>query len=212
MKKKMFLFFSAFVLMTINTQVSFAAYEKDAPAAASAAQKPGMDEAKMAEMKKLGAPGENHKALEPFVGKWKSTVKFWMSADGQPEVSEGSSETHWIMGGRFIQQDFKGTSMGQPFEGMGIVGYDNIRAEYTSLWLDNMATGIMIGSGQYDAATKSLSENATMSCPMTGEKARKMRSVCKVVDADHVTHEMYMNDKDGKEFKAMEITYERIKA
>ena len=212
--KKALLLGMALMATVLNTQTIFAADEKAAVAAPADAtvQKPAMDEAKMAEMKKLGAPGENHKALEAFVGKWKATVSFWMSADGQPEVSDGSSESHWILGGRFVQQDFKGTSMGQPFEGLGIIGYDNIRGEYTSLWLDNMATGVMVGSAQFDAATKTMNGNATMSCPLTGEKNRAMRSVCKVVDADHATHEMYMNDKDGKEFRAMLISYERVQA
>jgi hypothetical protein len=89
------------------------------------------------------------------------------------------------------------------------MGYDNIRQEYSSLWLDNMATGVMVGAGQYDAASGTFHGNATMSCPMTGEKNRAMRSVCKVTDKNHYVHEMYMNDKDGKEFKAMEIAYTR---
>ena len=181
----------------------FAAEEK-APAADAKKQ------AKMAEMQKYTAPNENHKALEPLVGKWKSSVKFWMSADTPPEVSEGTSENHWIMGGRFVEQDFKGMSMGQPFEGMGLTGYDVIRGEYTSIWLDNMATGIMVASAQFDAAAKALNQNGTMSCPLTMEKNRPIRSVWKIVDNDHNTYEAFMNDKDGKEYKAMEIAYERV--
>ena len=167
-------------------------------------------QAKMAEMQKYTAPNENHKALEPLVGKWKSSVKFWMSNGTQPEVSEGTSENHWIMGGRFVEQDFKGTSMGQPFEGMGITGYDTIRGEYISLWLDNMATGIMVASAQFDAATNTLNQNGTMSCPLTMEKYRPIHSVWVVVDNDHNTYEAFMKDKDGNEYKAMEIAYERV--
>ena len=201
--KKAALFVLAVCLMTGPSAV-FAADEKAPAAAPDAAM-----QAKMEEMKKLGAPGENHKLLEPFVGNWKATVKFWMTPEGKPEESQGTSNNHWILDGRFVQQDFKGTSMGQPFEGLGFMGYDNIRGEFSSLWMDNMATGIMVGAGQYDTGAKAFNGNATVSCPMTGEKNRSMRTVCKVVDANHLTHEMYMNDKDGKEFKAMEISYER---
>lgn len=201
MNKKAVLFVMAVMfLMGLNVWAEEAAPTAQADAAMAA---------KMEEMKKLGAPGENHKALDALVGKWNTSVKWWMSPESKPEESQGTSDNHWILGGRFVQEDFKGTSMGQPFEGMGLMGYDNIRAEYTSLWLDNMATGIMTGTGQYDAATKTFTKNATMSCPMTGEKNRAMRSVCKIVDNDHFTLEMYMNDKDGKEFKAMEIRYVR---
>ena len=192
----------ALVLVLFNGS-GFAAEEK-APAADAEKQ------AKKAEMQKYTTPNENHKALEPLVGQWKSSVKFWMMADAPPEVSEGTSENHWIMGGRFVEQDFKGTSMGQPFEGMGITGYDTIRGEYASLWLDNMATGIMVASAQFDPATKSLNQNGTMSCPLTMEKSRPIRSVWKIVDNDHNTYVAFMNDKNGKEYKAMEIAYERV--
>ena len=134
-----------------------------------------------------------------------------MSADAKPEASEGTSSIHWIMDGRFIQDDFKGTMMGKPFEGRAVVGYDTIRGEYSSTWIDSMATGMMVGSAQYDAATKTFNEKATMSCPLTMEKNREMRSVIKIVDADHFSREMYMKDKDGKEFKSMDISYERVK-
>lgn len=192
--------------LILNGAMGFAADEKMTDG--SMKMDPAM-QAKMEEMKKLGSPNENHKALTPFVGQWTTTVKMWMSPDAKSEESQGTADNHWIMGGRFVQQDFKGTSMGQPFEGMGLIGYDNIRGEYSNFWIDNMATGMMIGSGQYDAATQSFKTNATMSCPMTGEKNRSMRAVCKAVDENHFTHEMYMNDKDGKEFKAMEIVYTR---
>ena len=190
------------VLINVNG-LGFAAEEK-APAADAEKQ------AKMAEMQKYTSPNENHKALEPLAGKWKSSAKFWMTPEATPEVSEGTSDNHWIMGGRFVEQDFKGTSMGQPFEGMGITGYDTIRGEYTSIWLDNMATGIMVASAQFDAATHTLNQNGTMSCPLTMEKARPIHSAWKIVDNDHNTYEAFMNDKDGKEYKAMEIAYERI--
>ena len=192
------------LVLALLNGVGFAAEEAAAPAVDAEKQ------AKMAEMQKYTTPNENHKALEPLVGTWKSSAKFWMSPDAPPEVSEGASENRWIMGGRFVEQDFKGTSMGQPFEGMGITGYDTIRGEYTSTWLDNMATGIMVASAQFDPATQTLNQKGTMSCPLTMEKKRPIRSVWKIVDKDHNLYEAFMKDKDGKEFKAMEIAYERI--
>ena len=67
----------------------------------------------------------------------------------------------------------------------------------------------MVGSAQFDPATKTLNETGAMSCPLTMEKNRPMRSAWKIVDNDHNTYEAFMNDQDGKEYKAMEIAYER---
>ncbi|VAX35617.1 hypothetical protein MNBD_UNCLBAC01-1925 [hydrothermal vent metagenome] len=167
------------------------------------------EDAMMAKWQEYVTPNENHKVLNALVGNWDHTVKWWMSADKEPEVSAGTSEIKWIMGGRFIQQMTKGTSMGQPFEGMGFIGYNNGTKQYTSLWLDNMGTGIMSGAGQYDSATKTFNEKGQYTCPFKTEST--FRGVTKIIDDDHFTYEMYSMGFDGKEFLSMVVDYIRTK-
>ena len=175
----------------------------------SVKQKASEHDAMMEKWKEYSTPNENHKVLGTLVGEWNHTVKWWMSPDAKPEESKGTSEIEWIMGGRFIQHEVEGTSMGQPFEGMGVMGYDNEKKQYQSVWIDNMGTGIMRGSGNYDPKTKTLTDEGTFSCPAEGEKS--YRGVTKIIDKDHFTYEMYMAGPDGKEFRAMEIVYTRKK-
>ncbi len=165
--------------------------------------------AMMEHMKEYSMVNEHHDFLKSLEGTWKTSVKFWMDPAGQPEVSEGTSVAKVIMGGRFLEQTFNGTAMGQPFEGRGILGYDNMKKEYTSIWLDNMSTGIMTGAGQYNAETKTLAAEGSMSCPVTQETHRWYRDVTTMTDADHYKYETFMKDKDGKEFRSMEIVYSR---
>ena len=77
------------------------------------------------------------------------------------------------------------------------------------MWIDNMATGMMMGAGQFDAARQALTGQGDFSCPLTMETHRKFRSVWTVVDRDHTTYENYMRTPDGREFKAMEVRYSR---
>ena len=189
------------VAYLVSGGVLFAAPEKMSPE----------KQAEMEKMQALMAPGAAHKPLEAFVGNWNYTSKFWMSAESQPEETTGVAEHTMIYGGRFLKQDVKGTWMGQPFEGMGLTGYDNIRGQYQTLWVDSMATGMMWVSGQYDAATRTLNQSGANSCPLTGEKNRPGHSEWKVTDNDHNTYTAYLAEPDGKEFKAMEIAYERVK-
>lgn len=174
---------------------------------------PMMDPAKQAAMEamqQLGSPSEGHKALEPFVGTWTYTAQWWMSPDGAPESMRGTTTSRLIFGGRFLQQEVRGEVEGQPpFEGIGLTGYDNIRKEYSSAWLDNMSTGIMTGTGQFDHSTNTLTEHSDFSCPMTGEAHRTARAVWTVVDPDHNTYESYMRTPEGAEYKAMRIEYAR---
>ncbi len=170
-----------------------------------------MDEAKMQEMMKMGAPNENHQKLEPIVGTWTSSSKWWMSAEAPAEESQGTSVNSWIMNGRFLKQEFKGEAMGKPFEGMNITGYDNLKGEYSSLWIDSMSTGMMTSSGHFNPEGTVYEESGSFACPMTGEKDRWFRSAMKLIDSGHYTYEMFMKDSDGKEFRGMEIIYERVK-
>lgn len=169
--------------------------------------------AQMAEWQKFSVPTENHKRLDALVGKWNHTVKWQMNPGDEVQTMQGTNENKWILGGRFIQQDAKGpaTESFPAFEGVGITGYDNVKGEYNSVWIDNMGTGMMIATGQFDSASNAINESGTFSCPMTGEKSKTFHAVWKIVDNDHYTYEMYTNDKDGKEFRNMEVAYERLK-
>lgn len=164
----------------------------------------------MAKWKEHALPGDAHKAMEPLTGNWDYVVSWWMTPDAEPQKSTGSSEVKWIMGGRFLEQTAKGTSMGQEFQGMGVMGYDNASKQYRGVWIDNMGTGIMTSTGSYDASTKTFEEKGSYTDPMEGEKS--FRGVTTIVDADKYTYEMYIPGADSKEFRVMEIVYTRQKS
>jgi len=196
------LIFTAFLIISVNSTVLVGEQaEKNGSTS-------GQD-AMMEKYKEYSTPNENHKLLDAFVGDWDYTVKWWMAPGTEPEVSTGTTSIKWIMGGRFLKEKAVGTSMGQPFEGMGIMGYDNEKKKYESVWIDNMGTGMAKDTGIYDPATKTINEEGTFSCPMEGDKT--YRSVTKIPVNDSFTFEWYMNDKDEKEYRAMEITYTRKK-
>ncbi len=166
-------------------------------------------DAMMTKWKEYATPNENHKILDSFVGNWNYTVKWWMSPGAKPEVSKGTSNVKWIIGGRFLKQSAEGKSMGQPFKGMGITGYDNAEKQYNSIWIDSMGTGMMMSRGNYDPSTKTLVEKGTFTDPVKGEKS--YRGVTKIINKDKYTYEIYISGPDKKEFRMMEIVYVRRK-
>jgi hypothetical protein len=179
------------------------AEETAAPASAAPSAE---QQAKMEKMKQAMTPGPQHKALEPLAGKWNYTSRFWTEPNGQAQESTGTSDNEMIYGGRFLKESVKGTMMGEAFEGIAYTGYDNVAGEYTSVWIDSMATGLMKSSGTFDGQTMTLS--GTVSCPING-KNTPMRTELKIADNDHHTLSAYMPGPDGKEFKNMEMTYTR---
>ncbi len=153
------------------------------------------------------SPNDNHQVLNPLVGTWSHVVKWWMTPDSQPETSNGTTETQWMLGGRYLRHTATGTSMGQPFEGMGLTGFDNGKQTYQTLWMDNMGTGMMIGEGTYDPDTKTLTDHGRFTDPMIGQ--RSDRGVITFIDDGHYSYELYSADQNGKEFRMMEIVYTR---
>ena len=207
MKKVIFKLLAVGILFLSSSIVGFAADEK--PMMANEKAPSPEQQAMMARMQEYSATNEHHDFLKSLAGSWKANVKFWMDPNGQPEESMGTSEAKMILNDHFLEQNYVGTAMGKPFEGRGIYGYDNMRKEYTGIWFDSMATGIMLSAGQYDAATKMMKDEGSMSCPITNETHRWYRSVTGIIDADHYTYETFMKDKDGKEFRSMLISYTR---
>ncbi len=169
----------------------------------------GMNPEMMKAMKEYATPGEPHKVLAMMAGTWKYTSKFWMTADSKPEESSGSSVMKMILGNRFLEHTTKGKAMGQNFEGLGITGYDNLKGKYDTIWLDNMGTGVMHGSGTFDQTTKTLSDSGSYSCPMSPTKSKDYRSEWKMVDRNNMIYTMFGPGEDGKEFKQMEMTFKR---
>lgn len=182
------------------------AFAQDQPAAEK------MDPAKMAEMMKkveaAGAPGAAHKALDPLVGEWLAEVKSWASPEGPPMLSKGSAKAEWVMGGRFVREEFHGEMMGKPFHGMSLMGYDNQRKQYNSLWVDDMSTAIFTSHGTAGEAGKVFTFESKMDCPMTGEKDMPVKQVLRILSADKHVFEMH-DPRKGEKSMTMEITYTR---
>jgi hypothetical protein len=154
-------------------------------------------------------PGDVHKMLAKSDGKWKEDVSMWMQPGAPPTKSTSTCVNKMIMGGRYQESRHTGNMMGQPFEGISTVGYDNARKVLVSTWIDNMGTGIMYMEGTWDAASKSATFKGKATDPMTG-KEMDVREVFTIVDDNTQKMEMF-NVMNGQEFKTMEIMFTRSK-
>lgn len=166
---------------------------------------------KMEAFIKASTPGAEHQMLAKYAGQWDHTVSWWMDANAKPEVSKGSSEIAMIMGGRFLEHKVSGTSMGQPFSGLGITGYDNVQKHFSTIWLDNMGTGMMNGKANFDKDKNALVDQGSFSCPMSQTGTKEYRAVWTMPANNTFKYEMYVTDDSGKEFKMMQIDYVKAK-
>ncbi|HRP61705.1 MAG TPA: DUF1579 domain-containing protein [Phycisphaerales bacterium] len=206
-------------LMAVSASVAFAqnlqdrkpASPPDKPGLQDALQPPpGMSEADMMACIEAATPGAMHQHLAKSIGVWHGKSTMWMAPDTEPMHSECISTVTAIMDGRFFKVEIEGDMPGMgAFSGMGIYGFDNVSQKFQSTWLDNMSTGMMIGTGELSSDSKTLSWNFTYNCPIT-KKPHVMREIERMTGADTKTLEMHMTDPiSGKEYKMMEIVFTR---
>ena len=176
-------------------------------AMATEEKRPEMDHQAMMEMyAKLATPGAPHKQLASLAGSWTTKTKSWMEPDKPPMESTGACEDKVLLGGRYLQQECRGEMMGQPFNGIGVHGYDNFTKKYVTTWIDSMGTGIFFMEGTASDDGKTITLNGGHPDPIEG--FMKHRAIWKFVDANTQTFEMYGSGKN-EEMKIMEITYTR---
>jgi hypothetical protein len=172
---------------------------------APAAQMSPEEKAAMEAWIRAATPGEQHAWLASLAGTWSFQGTFWSAPGTEPSKSQGTAERTALLGGRVVRETVISTFMGQPFEGMGLTGYDNVAGKYWSTWTDNMSTSLMTSTGTCTKGTCTFESQNTD--PMTGKTATA-RMVSKHETAREV-HTMYGPGPDGKEFKMMELVYTR---
>ena len=177
--------------------------------ATTEAPPPTMDSAAMAKAwESFMTPGPQHAWMAKSVGTWNVEITAHMGPDAPVEKSTATSNVRMALNGLYQLADYTGTMMGMPFEGHGQLAYDNAKKMFVSTWIDNMGSGIMIMTGQYDDATKTMKLSGHQSDPMTG-KDSPIRQEVRFVDDNNQSFTLYGPGMDGKETVYMEAVLKR---
>lgn len=160
-------------------------------------------------MMDYGTPSDFHKMMAKWDGTWDAALKYWIDPAMPPMTMNLKTTNKMILNGLYQQSTSTGSMNGMPFNGVSTTGYDNHRKMVTSTWVDNMSSGIMYLEGTWDEATKSMTLKGKVTDPETKEQ-HDMREVMKIVDDNTQVMEQYIT-RNGKEVKALEITFKRHK-
>jgi hypothetical protein len=199
---------AAFIGGGIVTTVARSEEKAAVPAASKEGDQQSMQEM-MKMFEKMGAVNEHHARMKPLVGTFDADVTIQMPGM-PPENSKGRTRNELIFGGRFLKGEYSGTFMGKPFNGMQILGYDNLKSKYVSHWLDDMSTVIMVAEGKGEESGNTITTYAPCPDPATNGK-KIVRQVMTIVDDDHNTMECFEPGPDGKDIKTMSTKYARVK-
>jgi hypothetical protein len=177
------------------------------PGSSNFSNQPGDKAEIMKKVEAAGTPGPAHKALQALVGNWKAEVKCWMDPAGAPEVTQGTAKGNFIFNGRFLEEEFHGQMMGKPFTGKTLLGFDNIKQTYNSVWVSDTQTSMFVTEGKADNGYKVITQEGKANCPATGRRDIPMKTVLRLLSPDKHVFEMF--DGSQGNAKTMEITYTR---
>ena len=193
-------------LLVLALATTLPAFAQDAAKPAGAPEMTAEQKAMMEAYQKAGAVGEPHAALKKMEGDYDLVIKSW-EGPGEPMVEKGKASRKMILGGRVMAEHVDSQMHGQPYQGHGMHGYDNVSGRHWSTWNDSMTTGVMVSDGTCDAAGTCAFTGSWNDPVGKGKITARMTS--KWTDANTEVFEMFTPGRDGKEMKMMEITYTR---
>jgi hypothetical protein len=163
----------------------------------------------MAKMVEYATPGEPHAAMAASAGSWNVEGLSYWEPGAEPMPMKATAERTLLLGGRVLQETFKSEFMGAPFEGILLQGYDNMKGEHWSIWMDSMNTWASFSRGNHNESGELVLEG--LMCDAMTPEGRLMRTVVRVIDADHVNMQMLDVAADGSTSLAMELDYTRAR-
>ena len=166
-------------------------------------------------------PSKHHEKLEHFVGKWDVVFRVYMGGPGSPPIENGgTSEITWVLGKRYIMEQYKGTTLMPdmktgamkkvPYEGIGFQGYANYRNMYTGTWMSNLATNILSHTGSVDPSGKVFRSYGKMDEPMLNVIGRTVKYETKIIDENKHTMKIF-DLHAGDDYLVIELIYTRKK-
>ncbi len=176
-----------------------AAFSGDEPKSEGAG---GQDTSEQA--KALAAPGEMHAWLAKYDGTWDVRGAF-MDEKGARLPAEGTATFRMILGGRYSEQTFSTLVGGKPFDGHGIVGYDNLKKQFFNYWFDSWSTYTFPAFGQRSEDGTSVTLSGTWEFPGL---QMPFKHVYTWVDDDHVTFRL-LGTIQGQEMEIALLHYTR---
>jgi hypothetical protein len=175
------------------------------------AQDAPADMAKMMQSaKRFTEPGERHKALERFVGKWDTEMRVFMGAQATP-AEKGTASFAWRMEGRWLESEWQGSMMGMPISGALWLGYDNFKQSYVCTGISSADTAMNRVEGDMTQDGTSLVLYGTIDEYLTGEHDKLTKQAWRFLSPDKLLLEVHDFGIGEQNSKVIEVSYTRVK-
>ena len=143
-----------------------------------------------------------------MVGEFDVKIRTWLDPAQPPIESKAVAITTWVLGHRYVQTMLSGHVMGEPFDGIGYAGYDNVSKQYQATYMDSGSTGMEWFTGSMDPTGESAKLSATVADAITGKPTTVEMRLKIAANGDHIT-ELWEENPTGKLVRIMELQYTR---
>lgn len=161
-------------------------------------------QAMMEAWQRAATPGAEHALLADKTGVWRTTATTFFPS-GERAVIHGEVERSMILNGRVLEERATATAMGQPFESVEFIGFDNLTDSYWSTYSDSHSTGVVVARGSLDENGEG-SFFGEVSDPVTGDQRPFRIEIDKRADLKE-TRTYFTTDASGEEVRWLEIVY-----
>lgn len=162
----------------------------------------------MAKAKAFTQPGDKHKLLTRFLGKWNTESRMFAGGQATPP-EKGTSEGSWLMDGRWVQLHGHASMMGMQYDVHTLLGYDNFKQSFVTNSVNTIDTAMLRAEGDLTQDGKTLITYGTLDEYLTGEHDKMVRYVWRFVSDDQFVLEVHDLSIGETDTKVVEITYTR---
>lgn len=162
-------------------------------------------------------PGDKHKALDAFEGKWEAAITAWLHGTPPPKVAmKATLDNQWVYGRRFVQGRYtlaqvegEGKDAGVRVTGEYLFGHHNEKGEYFNYFFADDHVIPTVSTGSFDPAAKVFTFTGGEHDPVTGDDFAKIE-IFRLKARDEIGYELRYRFADGTEIKAAEGTFRRV--
>lgn len=150
------------------------------------------------------------RALNALVGSWTGTVKTWLRPDELADESAVTGTIAVLFGDHLVRHTYEGSMNGARRTGEETIAFNPAAAQYQVSWFDtfHMSEGILFSEGTKTGRGFSV-EGRYAAGP--GLPSWRWRTEYEMAEADHLTITAFNIMPDGREGKAVETVYRRVK-
>jgi hypothetical protein len=196
-------------MIRLATAAALIALAASLPAAAQPREPAGLPAST-----RLAMPGEQHRWLEPLVGRWNVEMRVFPAPGAPPLVSGGLTATRqWILDGRYLREELRGAFMGNPSSRDGVLGFNRLDGRFELATVDTFEPGQMFYAGRDDATPTRFSMHGdSTEAGMGAEptlRRRDLRFEIEILDRDTNVQRIFVRYPGASEVLFVEQRFTR---